>query len=223
MATFTLQPQTISVRYATDVLVSEMSSGHILTRSRWNRARRIWTLGWPTGQQSDRDYIVGFFRQRNGPAESFNWVTIDPVEPPVDAPTLDEASDAGLSQRTYYVVLTYKTALGETTISSRSSKLIQADYVVTVTDPSNRWPENVTAVRVYASESSGSEKYQDEITVQGGTWQEPNTGLLTATAFPTTNDATETVSALLWSSALNERKTSPRSWEISLEFMEDFS
>lgn len=95
---------------------------------------------------------------------------------PPSAPTLTEVSSGSLPGNTYYVVVTYVNATGETLASSESPQLVDPNYVLHVASPSS--VGTATGYNVYVSTSSGTEVKQNSSPITLGTaWQEPTTGL----------------------------------------------
>lgn len=91
-------------------------------------------------------------------------------------PTLSASgSGSTLPAATYYVKITYvysityngRTWSQETTASGEVSQATTSGQNLVVTSPS--WPTGVTAANVYVSSSTGTEKYQGQITTSGGT------------------------------------------------------
>ncbi len=97
------------------------------------------------------------------------------------APTLSQTAGGSIAATTYYVVVTYVTALGSTVESSRSSLAVSANNLLSVTSPSSA--TGATGYNVYVSTASGTELLQNASPIAIGTnWTEPTSGLLTNTA-----------------------------------------
>lgn len=156
--------------------------------------RRIFQLSWVSLAEDELNEIISFFstlKDADGDyaaGEAFYWTPIRAVESPTgDEPKLEQVSGGSLSGRTYYVKYTWynSSSTQETKASGTSSLAISANYLCKVTAPV--FPNGVDRVRIYASETQGSEKL--ETTSSSRTWTEPVTGLVgTGGTAPTSNN-----------------------------------
>ncbi len=116
------------------------------------------------------------------------YLNMKKIANPTAAPTLGEVSTVGLPAATYYVEYTWVNGAGETGSSPEASYTTGIGYGLTV---STTFSGTVTSANIYVSTTSGSETLQtNPITVSGGTWTEPNTGITnTGAAAPVTSTA----------------------------------
>src|SRR5207248_2603948 len=84
---------------------------------------------------------------------------------------------------TYYVVITYVGAAGETLASSQSSQSVSSSHLLVVTSPTSA--TGATSYNIYVSTSSGTQTLQNTSPINIGTnWNEPTTGLLAGVPVP---------------------------------------
>ncbi len=108
-----------------------------------------------------------------------------PLLPPA-SPSLSSLSGGTLAATTYYVVINYVTATGETLASVEASLAVAADYVLNVNSPSP--VAGAIGWNVFVSTASGTEELQNSSPIAIGTaWVEPVTGLISGSAAPTQN------------------------------------
>lgn len=99
------------------------------------------------------------------------------------APALSFISGGTLSPATYYAVVTYVNALGESLPSPEGSLAVAAENLLTVASPPASG--NATAYNVYAGAASGSERLQNLSPVPlGQIWTQPATGFVTNRSTP---------------------------------------
>lgn len=101
-----------------------------------------------------------------------------PANPPVSAPTVSTVSSGGLNQnsRTYYIVTTYLSAIGETTASPQAILVVPANQVARVTAPS--FPSGVSAYNVYVGQQPGVYQLQTPVPLNSSTnWTESIDGI----------------------------------------------
>lgn len=115
------------------------------------------------------------------------------VTQPITAPTngaLTQTTSGALGATTYYVRSTWVTANGESLPSAETSLAVLANNVLNVAHPTGTAPANATGWNVYVSTSTGTETKQNTTPIAvGSAWVEPNSGLITGAALPTTNTA----------------------------------
>lgn len=108
--------------------------------------------------------------------------TTEGLNPPA-APALSSVPGGSLSAVTYYIVITYLNALGETLPSPEGNLAVAAGNLLVVASPSAAG--NATSYNVYASTVSGGEKLQNPSLLRlGESWTQPGTGLITGGAAP---------------------------------------
>ncbi len=61
-------------------LRSPTEGGYVITRARFTRLRRSWTLKYRHMSQADRDALVQFVREVGGGADAFSWTVPDTGE-----------------------------------------------------------------------------------------------------------------------------------------------
>ena len=206
-----------------DSVQDPFEGGYVQNRAKQHRKRRRFKLTWPVADQATRDYIVSFMERQLGAANAFSWqfpTTFLYQPKPALAPGIWAITSGSLSSRTYYVVFTWKNANGETEISARDSITVGANDVLRVEVP--KFPAGVTSAEVYADETSGSETLQGSITTSGGTFTEPDSGLVAGASPPSSNTLQETMTAHLEADTLRTRSIAPNVWEIDLEMVELF-
>jgi hypothetical protein len=114
-------------------------------------------------------------------------------EPPT--PILESVTSGALSQRTYFVKTTFVDTEGNESTPSvpAATRLFAASDVALVKAPQPGITTNDKSIsydrfNVYASETEGSETKQTPSPLDiTGDWQEPDTGLISGAALPTTN------------------------------------
>lgn len=116
------------------------------------------------------------------------------VMPPPAAPTLGSVASGALAATTYFVVITYTNANGETLASTEASLAVAVNRVLTVTSPPASF--SATGWNVYISNTagggSGHETKQNATPIAiGTTFQEPNTGLVVGASPPAVNTASD--------------------------------
>jgi hypothetical protein len=101
------------------------------------------------------------------------------------APTLSDVSGGSLAAATYYVVVTYTNATGQTLPSGESSHSVAASHLLKVTSPASL--SGATGYNVYVSTTSGAETLQNSSPISIGTaWTQPTSGLVSG-ALPAQN------------------------------------
>lgn len=137
-----------------------------------------------------RKRIARFLYGANGSDITVDYVqNISLVSQPLaspSAPMLTSSAGGTLAATTYYVVITYVTATGQTLPSAESSLGVAADYLLSVASP----PAISGAIgwNVFVGTTSGGETLQNSSTIPIGTsWTEPTSGLVSGTAPPTAN------------------------------------
>lgn len=222
-STFTLTPSiyTISESVLSLSTPSELVTVH--SRVIDPNPTRIFHLSWPSNAtESDYNYIEAFFRQKRGTTNTFTWVTLNPVPPPIDAPTTGTASGSGpAGPRTIDVVCTWQTANGETTASSTTQQVVGDTDRLTVTAPDLFPTRYVTGYRVYAAVNPATPELQTTLTTPSEVYTEPGGGISTGTgSAPSSNTATENVTVHLLDQQLSASPAKPTVWSISLDFEE---
>ena len=195
--------------------------GYVQTRIRWHRKKRRFRLSWENADDATRRYVSGFIERQLGAASAFSWqfptTYLYQPEPPL-APSMQSISGGTKAQRTYYVVITFANANGETRGSPRDSITIPANELLRVQAP--RFPAGVTQVNVYVSTTSGDEREQAAmaITTSLGFGDEPTTPIDTGTdTVPTTTTLQETVTLHVEADTYTEQFVAPGIW--NLEFL----
>lgn len=125
----------------------------------------------------------------NTPAQGSKWAHYfgpDSMDPYVAkgtsdtapaAPTLSAVAGGSLGLATYYVVITYVGADGETLKSSESSLQVAANNLLQVASPAAE--TGMTGYNVYVSNTSGTETLQNANAINIGTaWTLPTTGVI---------------------------------------------
>lgn len=108
-----------------------------------------------------------------------------PLSPP-ESPALSSSAGGTLLATTYYVLVNYVTATGETLPSVEASLAVAADYVLNIASPSPI--AGAIGWNAFVSTSSGTEQLQNSSPIAIGTaWIEPTTGLISGSAPPTEN------------------------------------
>lgn len=112
------------------------------------------------------------------------------IPPVLSAGQLSQVAGGVLAQTTYFVVITYVNAKGETLQSNEQSLLVNANNVLAVASPlAEDMPlvsgDAATGWNVYVGTASGNETKQNGAAINIGTnWQEPNTGLIAGVVPP---------------------------------------
>lgn len=184
------------------------------------RAVRTVTFQWTGLSREQLDYFLSFFHELKGGAGIFLWRTPDPSFNPVHrGPDLAQVAAGGApGARSYSVLYTwYDNVSGQETKPSPASEIsLSSGNVAVLTVPI--FPIGVPAIRVYASETPGSEVLQAFATSR--TWTEPVTGLLTGTSSPpTANTLKPLLKWRLIGPYRPERKGANR-FDLSLDLME---
>jgi hypothetical protein len=140
---------------------------------------------------------AGAFRVSGTVTGSPNVITIPtnltqpgPTSSPVSAPTLSSSSapNTNILATTYYVEVTYVTALGETTASPESFLSIAARNVLVVHSPPSG--SGITGYNVYVGLQSGAEWKQNGAPISIGTnWTMPGNGALQGIPAPELNSS----------------------------------
>lgn len=168
------------------------------------------------------DYFLSFFRETIGPVEHFYWPAQDVVTAPAHrGPDLSQVTSGALSERTYYVKYSWYDPTGgdETTPSPTESLTVAANKVLLITVPV--FPSGVPAFRVYASEVEGTEWSQGHSTER--TWQEPDTGLVTATTLSLSVNSLQPDLTVTLASDVKVVKTSANRYSVELVLREEFA
>lgn len=131
---------------------------------------------------------VGMLRNVQVPITGIYFAWDNP--PPTSGPVLASTASGALASATYYVRLTYVTAAGESLPGPEASLFVPANSVLQVISPTGV-PGSVTGYNVYVSTATGTEAKQNSSPIAIGTnWQEPNSGLVSGAAVPTTSVGT---------------------------------
>ena len=118
---------------------------------------------------------------------TFTFPNATVLSPPAN-PTLSSTAGGTLAATTYYVIITYVGASGETTGSGEVSLAVAADNLLVVDSPAAS--SGAVGWNVYVGTASGGETKQNSSYIAIGTnWTEPTTGLISGSAVPTTNTA----------------------------------
>lgn len=207
-------------------LQTEFDSGVVQTRANWERPKRKFNLSWSNAILSEKEQIVGFFREQVGPAGEFLYQPPDPVASPFSAGTPGSQTQitGSYGSRTYWFAISFVTAYGETLISQVSSFALSSSNLFTLSLP--RFPTNVTKGRIYVSATSSTTlKLQAEVVVSSGIWIEPDftivaNGLLDNGNPPTGSTAHEKVNVHLLEDVLSIDKRTANVYSIKLIFEE---
>jgi hypothetical protein len=191
----------------------------VQTRAYWLRPKRRFQLQWNAAVQSEVESIRSFFRDINGPAGAFLYSPADPIPAPHRSGDPAESTAGSLSLRTYYWVITWVTASGETGPSPEGTFQVSANKLLNITVPKFFY-KSITKCRVYVGTSSGSYQLQNEVTTSGGTFIQNSTGLVGGAAPPTSNTAKETVTVHLQDDSFDIQKNTAVSYAINLTFEE---
>lgn len=111
-----------------------------------------------------------------------------PISAPTSAPTLNDtsASNLNLNPTQYWVVVTYTSALGETTQSPQSTRSVAKDRLLTVASPPSS--TGATGYNVYAGTAPGNLELQNAAPIAIGTgWTENGNGLYQGSPPPAVN------------------------------------
>ena len=139
-----------------------------------------------------------FARSLGGFTEPVGWVTSvanvylngvatpsTGLAPPA-APAPSSVALGSLAAATYFVVVTYLTASGETAASGAASLALAANHVLSVASPAPA--AGAVGWNAYVSTSAGTETRQNAALLPIGTaWQEPTTGLVAGAGVPAAN------------------------------------
>ena len=204
-----------------ETISTVFDSGDVQTRAKWTRPRRKFSLRWEAATEQERADVEQFFNRMRGRASSFTWTPPIPVGPPGLGVGLSSVTSGALAQRTYYVVTTWTTANGETIGGTRQSIVVPINKVLRVTSPS--FPVNVTGLKVYANTVSGDEEFQATISTSGGTWTEPDTGLIAGVNPPTANGATETLTVHFAQDEFAPTWIAPKVYRMQVDVEEMFT
>jgi len=184
------------------------------------RPVRTVSAQWTGLSREQLDYFESFFHEVKGGAGIFTWRNLDPTFNPLHrGPDLAQVAAGGApGARDYSVLYTwYDNLSGQETKPSPASSISVLDgNVITVAVPV--FPAGVPAIRVYASETPGTEVLQAFATER--TWIEPTTGLLTGTSSP---PATNTLKPLLkWrlTGPYRPERRGANRYDLALELME---
>jgi hypothetical protein len=135
---------------------------------------------------------LGGFTEPVGWATSVASIYLNGVATPsagVAAPAASSLSPVGLGSlaaTTYFVVVTYLTASGETAASGAASLALAANQVLSVASPAA--VGGATGWNVYVSTAAGTETQQNASPLAVGTaWQEPTSGLVAGASPPAAN------------------------------------
>lgn len=109
----------------------------------------------------------------------------DQRAPAPAGPTLGHTSGGSLSAATYYVVVTYVSASGESVASTESSLAVSAANLLTINSPAAR--TGATGYNVYVATASGQETQQNTTPISLGTNWTESTGGLVAGSLPPVN------------------------------------
>lgn len=103
------------------------------------------------------------------------------------APSVSAGGSGGPGAATYITYVTYINPQGETVVSSSTSQATSAGQVITVTSPAASG--NASGYNVYSTTgAAGTETRQNASPINIGTnWTEPNTGLISGAAIPSSN------------------------------------
>ncbi len=150
----------------------EMVSGHVATRARWSRPRRILRWTCDVLDETDKDLVMSFLygRQAKGGEAFYFDNTISNVYPPYDAPTLSETAGGALGSRTYYVKYLWSDGTNTTTPSQEGSQLVAANKYLTFTCIT--FPTGVTEARIYVGIVSGTLYRSGTLGTSDTTWTE---------------------------------------------------
>lgn len=106
---------------------------------------------------------------------------------PPAVPVLSSASGGTLAAATYYVTITYVSALGETTVSQEAVIAVAADNLLVVDSPAAM--TGATGWNVYVSSTEGAETKQNSAALTiGNNWTEPTGGLISGSNPPASNN-----------------------------------
>jgi len=149
----------------------DFASGHVATRARWSRPRKVLRWTCDVLDETDKDLVLGFLydRQAKGGEAFYFDNPISMVFPPYDAPTLGETAGGALGQRTYYVKTTWSDGTNETTASQEGSQLVAANKYLTASVIA--FPTGATEAKLYIG-TSGSLYYSGKIGTSNTTWTE---------------------------------------------------
>lgn len=221
MPKFTLIPEftyDLDEEYKTDK--TPFASGHTQRRSRWPYPKRRWGLRWTNAIKSEKEYVQGFFHGRRGPGNNFDYDPSDPIQPPQDEAQASTVTSGALASRTYTYGLTWITAQGETTLDYTYELAIPANDVLFIKVPLSLFPKNATGAGVYVGEDEDPLTLQATVTKAANTWQEPDTGLVSGNAPPSSNTAFETVVVFLEEDRIRYSKHTAAVYTIDLVFVE---
>jgi len=174
----------ISDKQDYEVISTKYESGDIAARNRYDAPRHSLNLIGDSIPEADKHEIESWIFEM-GAAEEFDFTMYDKQFPPRGAPTVSSTAGGAKSLRTYHIQYSwYDSVAGtDTTASEETSIAVPANELCTVTLPVN-FPNGVDSAKVYVGVGgSGTEKYEDTITTNKGTWTEP-TGALTQGAAP---------------------------------------
>ena len=197
-ATFNITPE-FSYKATTNfqTLQTPFESGAVQLRARWARPKRAWLLNWKHATPAEAEQLQAFYRDHNGPADTFNYSPVDDIPRPYIAPDLSYSSGGSLGLRTRHAGFTWADSSdNETQVSVDTDNLpLVNGQLLTVTPPA--FPNNVDKVWVYVGATSSNILRQaTAITTSGSTWTEPSSGYDDAgAAVPSANALSETVTA----------------------------
>jgi hypothetical protein len=216
MVAFNITPQfSYLMRQNFQTLQTTFESGVVQTRAKWPHPIRQWELVWSHANADEMEKLRAFYRDHNGPADTFTYTPVEKVPRPYIAATLSQqATDTTeeLAQRTLFVGYTWAdndTDPNETEESvTIDSVTVAAGNVLVVTPPA--FPNNVDQSYIYVGLTSSTLKKQSTpVSTSGSSWTEPGDGYdSSGDAPPTANGLSETVTAHFQADSLEVVKNS---------------
>ena len=212
------------IRHEWSTTQDPFRAGYVHTRPRWPHEKRRWTFEWPICNRATRDYVLGFVQAQMGAAEQWSFELFNEAllyqPPPALEPIVAAVAGGALAQRTYYVTVTWTNDQGATTESPEIAIVVPANKLLKVT--AHNFPAGVTGAAVYVDTTSGAGTLQGTIAASGGSFTEPDSGLVAGANPPSSNTLGEIMKCHFVEDSYEETGGHGNIWQITLEVAELF-